>query len=88
MPASGGAYQGEGRREEKMEQVSMTQELSYARFQVIIPRRYAGLYSDVKDVLYQLPGAQVIVDRRFGERRRQARPVSTEKRNYVLDKRA
>ncbi len=71
-----------------MDLVSMTQELSYARFQVIIPRRFAGLYSDVKDTLCQLPGAQVIVDRRFGERRRQTRPVSAERRNLVLDKRA
>lgn len=71
-----------------MEQFPMMQELSYARFQVIIPRRYAGLYSDVKDTLCQLPGAQVIVDRRFGERRRHSRPVSTERRNWALDKRA
>ncbi|MBI3391634.1 MAG: hypothetical protein HY039_00435 [Nitrospirae bacterium] len=71
-----------------MDLVSMTQELSYPRFQVIIPRRFAGLYSDVKDTLCQLPGAQVIVDRRFGERRRQTRPVSMERRHYVLDKRA
>ncbi len=48
---------------------------------LVVRRDAASLYSEFRELLKDRPEVQVILDRRYGERRRSRRPVTKERRS-------